>query len=168
MVNASLGGAILQLTIAAYDTYRADVIALGQQQLERHATITLDAVRRGPHVQSFFGERNTGGSGSRAPRDLHETQATGAHVAQTLELAQRWHVPPLITDHLKQRVTLACADELAVEGKSDRRRRPCCRVWSVRHARASARATPDGLRVIRQTPAGQTRSSMCARYSSRK
>ena len=63
------------------------MIALGEQQLQHHPAILLQARRLGRDLHSFFNQRDAGGLQSSRTLHFHQAQPAGAHVGQTVEMA---------------------------------------------------------------------------------
>ena len=149
--HAELVCRVLQLAVIVRDADRADVVALHEHHLGHGPAVLEQELRMRRDVHAFrdlghAGRRELGGA-----RDLDHAQAAGAAVVDPFEVAEARDVDPVLLGNLHHGLPFRAGDVLAVDPERE----------DGGHAITSAGS-------IAQTPAGQTRSTMCARYSSRK
>ena len=107
----------LQLAMAVGHADRADVIALGEEQLKDGLAMLLQALRRRGDFHSFFDGGDAGGQQLVAALDLDQAQAARAHIAQPIEMAERRDVDVVFARDFKNGLAGAGADFLTVDGE---------------------------------------------------
>ena len=89
VVHAQAVGQRLQFAMAVGHAHGADVIALGEQQFQRHAAVFSQALAVGLDVHALGDFRRAGGQQLGDAGDFHEAQAAGAQVINAFEMAER-------------------------------------------------------------------------------
>ena len=153
----------LQLAVAVHHADGADVVALGEQQLDDHLPVALDLRGLGCDPHLVLGPDDASRLESRRLVDLDQAEPAGADARQPLELAEGRDVDPVLSGDLEDRLACGGAAELAVDGNGD-----CATHQLPASCRAATPPTLPFGECISQTPAGQRFSTTCARYSSRK
>ena len=67
----------------------ADVVALGEQQFQRHAAVFAQALAVGLDVHAFADFGGAGGQQFGDAGDFHQAQAAGADVIDAFQVAER-------------------------------------------------------------------------------
>ena len=116
MVHALAVGEGLQFAMAVGHAHGADVVALGEQQLQRHAPVFLQAFAVGLDVHAFADFGRAGGQQFGDARDLHEAEAAGADVVHAVQVAQRRDFDAGVGGHVQDRGAFLGADLDSVNG----------------------------------------------------
>ena len=99
----------LQLAVAVGHADRADVVALGEQQLEDGAAMLLQPLGVGADFHALGDGGDAGRQQLVAALDLDQAQAARANVAQAVEMAERGNVDVVLPRHFQ--------DGLAARGR---------------------------------------------------
>src|SRR5208337_1757981 len=99
VVHALAVGERLEFAMAVGHARGADVIALGEQQLQRHAAVFLQPFAVGPDLHAFGDFGRAGGQELGDARDFHETEAAGADVVHAFQMAQGGDFDPGVGGH---------------------------------------------------------------------
>jgi|GEM_PF-3474440 len=163
VVDAQFLGQSLQLAIAVRDAHRADVVALGEKQLNDRAAVLCEALRLRHHFHILRDLDHAGGRQLGRALDLDQAQTAGADIAEALIVAERRDEQAVLPGHLEDGLVAAGRDLAIIDLEGNDRRFGHRRA----HASTSWAFTAPDLRP-EHTPAGQVLCSMCAMYSSRK
>ena len=116
----------LQFAMAVGDADGADMVALDEQQLERHQPVVGEVVGVG-------GDRHSALRGCRAGRqqaadagDLDQAQAAGSRRAQAFQVAERRDAVPIRLRHLEDGLTFRGGAEFTVDSNRDLLRHRYC------------------------------------------
>ena len=148
---------VLQLAVPIGHADRADVVALGVEQLHDPAAVSAEAVGVDRHRHPLFDGGHAGGKELALPGHLDHAEAAGADVREPVEMAEGGDLDAVLGGDLENGAPGRAGDVPTLDGQGENA-----------HRRASAVVAPASGGSITQTPAGQTWSSMWARYSSRK
>ena len=113
--DAVVLGQGLQLAVARGDAHGADVVALGEQQLERDLPVGLELRRAGGDRQALLHGRGAGGQQPRDAGDLDHAQPAGADRAEALHVAEGRDVLVVGPRDLEDRLAGGGRDHLAVD-----------------------------------------------------
>ena len=97
------------------DAHGADVVAFGEQQLERDLPIGLELRRAGGDRQALLYGGGAGGQQARDAGDLDHAQPAGADRAQALHVAEGGDVLVVGSRDLEDRLTGGGRDHFAVD-----------------------------------------------------
>ena len=117
VVHALAVGEGLEFAMAVGHADRADVVALGEQQFQRHAAVFAQPFAVGLDVHAFgdfgrAGRQQFGDAG-----DFHQAQPAGADVIDAFEMAERRDFDAGLGGGLQDRRAFLGADLFAVNGK---------------------------------------------------
>jgi hypothetical protein len=148
--NAQPGRQVLELAVVVGHAHRADVVALHEQHLDDGAAVAGKPLGVGDHLHALLDRGHAGRQQLARALDLDHAQAAGADVAEAVQVAQGRDLDAVLGGDLQDRLALGAGDV----GAGD--------LQGV-DTHLTTSLFPTG-----QTPAGQVRSWMWARYSSRK
>ena len=151
MVDLQLFGQVLQLAVIVGHAHRADVAALQEQHLGDRAPVLDELLGGGGHVHALGDQCGARRGELVRAGDLDDAQTAGARVRQPVQVAHGGNVDAVLRRNVEDRLTFGRGDVGAVDPQGVDRCHP---------------ETDAGSKS--QTPAGQTRSTMSAVYSSRK
>ena len=143
-------GMVLQLAVVVGHAHRADVVALDEEHLDDRAAMVVEPSRAGDHVHAVGHLGDACRQRTLRAGDLHAAQPAGADVGESVEMTQRRDVDAVLPRDVEDRLPGAAGDVDTVDAE-----------------RVDGHQTAANFDIV-QTPAGQVRSSMWARYSSRK
>ena len=116
VVHALAVGQRLQFAMAVGHADRADVVPLGEQQLQRHPAVLAQPFAVGLDVHAFGDLGGAGGQQLGNAGDFHQAQPAGAHVINAFQVAERRDVDARFGRGLQDRRALLGADLFAVDG----------------------------------------------------
>ena len=105
----------LQFAVAVGDADRADVVALGEEQLQNRAPIAVQALRVGRDLHALGDAGHAGGQQLVGALDLDQAQPAGADGRQAPQVAQGRDEDLVLARDGQDGFILARADVLAVD-----------------------------------------------------
>ena len=104
--------------MAVGDADRADVVALGEEQLEDGAAVLLEPLSIGADLHAFVDGGHAGGKELVAALDLNQAKAAGAHFAEAVHMAEGGNVDVVLPRHFKDGLAAQAADFLLIDDES--------------------------------------------------
>jgi len=103
-------GKSLHLAMAVRDADRADMVALGKEQFENLAAITLQALCGGGNLHAFLDTRHAGGKQFRVAFDFHKAEAACPNHFKSLQFAKGGDEDVVLARDFQDGLVFACAD----------------------------------------------------------
>src|SRR5665648_104538 len=151
VVYLQLLGQVLQIAMIVGDADSADVVALEEQHLNDRPAVPGELLGGGSDVHSLGDERGARRRELVRTRDLDHAQAARAGIGEPIEVTHRRDVDAVLHGNSEDRLAIGPGNVDTVDPQGVDRGH-----------------TGTGAGSIAHTPAGQTRSTIWARYSSRK
>lgn len=107
----------LQLAMAIGDTDGANVIALGEQQLQDHSPIITEPFRVGFDLHPFADPRRAGGKELRCAGKFDEAKPACADIMNAIQVTECWNLQPSLFRRLQDSCAIRSADLIAVNGE---------------------------------------------------
>ncbi len=85
------------------------MVALGEQQLQDHPAVILQALGIGGHLHAFFDGGDAGGEQLVLALDFDQAQAAGSHVGEAVHLAEAWNEDAVLAGDVENAFFLASA-----------------------------------------------------------
>ncbi len=117
--DAERDGQRLKFAVAVGDAHRAEVIALGQQQLDDHAAVGRQPRRVDHHRKAFLHRRGAGGRQPPAAAHFDDAQAAGAHIRQAVQMAQGGDGAAGFARRFENGLAFARGDQLTFDSNRD-------------------------------------------------
>src|SRR5205823_1254040 len=105
----------LEIAVVIRHADRADVVALGEQQLHDHLAVLVQPLRVCRHRHAFLDARHAGWGEFRGAFDLDKAEAAASDQRQAVKLAESRNPDAVLARDLQDRLVLAGADVLAVD-----------------------------------------------------
>ena len=116
MVEALAVSKGLKLAMAVGDTHGANVVALGQEEFQRHAPIPHQPFGVGPDLHPFSHFRRAGGQEFGNSGDFYQAEPARAHIINSFQMAESRDGDSSVRGSLQNRRAFIGTDLLPIDG----------------------------------------------------